>query len=58
MPFYRLYPIGRDNKISGPPTIVRVATDNEALSYEGEGSHGETIEVWRGATMIGVIPDT
>jgi hypothetical protein len=52
MPEYRVYMIGKDGRIIGPPTIIDALDDQAARAKAKHGLDGRTIEVWIGPRRI------
>ena len=52
MPEYRIYTVGKDGHISGPPAVV-VYPDDQVAVLEARRVHdGHAIEVWEGDRVV------
>jgi len=52
MPEYRIYIVGKDGHISGPPVLVD-CPDDQAAAHEARRIHnGHAIEVWKGDCVV------
>jgi hypothetical protein len=56
MPQYRIYSIGPDGKIAGPPEVVECADEQEAIGKASQAVNGKSAELWEGARFIAYIP--
>jgi hypothetical protein len=52
MPVYRIYTIGKDGHIAGPPVIIDAADDQGARQKAKRVLDGHAIEVWNGTRRI------
>ena len=53
---YRIYQLGRDRKIAGPPLELEAKDDHEALCEAEALAAYMPTEVWAGARLVGSIP--
>jgi hypothetical protein len=56
MPHYRIYEVGQDNRIVGPPRVITCDNDQEALQRTKSFLDGQDIELWDGARLIAKLP--
>lgn len=55
MPDYRLFPVKKDGHIIGPPAIVSVEHDGDAVREAKKRLNGNGIEVWQGNRRIAIL---
>jgi hypothetical protein len=53
---YRFYKIDRNDRIDGPPQVLECEDDDAALAKACKLMDGQSIEIWRDDTRIGLIP--
>jgi hypothetical protein len=53
---YRVYLIDRAGHVVAPARILRCEDDEAAMAEAQRYVDGRTVEVWRGAQHVGVIP--
>ena len=56
MPDYRLYRLGKDGHIQGPPEVVTCEDDDAALLKAQRYVSSCAIEIWANARRVGFIP--
>jgi hypothetical protein len=52
MPHYRLYTIGADGHIEGPPAEIDCPDDPAAVQEANKVLDGQAIEVWQKARLV------
>ena len=52
MPEYRIYTVGKDGHISGPPVLVDCPDDQTAVLEARRIHNGHAIEVWKGDNVV------
>lgn len=58
MPEYRLYKIGPDGHIAGPPPVVECQDDLIAIKEARKLLDGHDIEIWQGSRIVSyLVPD-
>jgi len=53
---YRFYKLDRNDRVDGPPQVVKCADDDAALIEARNYVDGRAIEIWRGNKRVGLIP--
>jgi hypothetical protein len=53
MPTYRVYLIGRDQHIAGPPKVFECSDDDEVVYKAKQILDGHALEIWDGARHVG-----
>jgi hypothetical protein len=55
MPEYKLYRLGPDGHVDGPPNLLHCMDDQSALDRAHQYLDGGAIEVWTDNRRIGVV---
>jgi hypothetical protein len=56
MPTYRIHFLDDDARVSGPPFILQSANDDDAIDQARNYIDGRNIELWRGGTLVALLP--
>jgi hypothetical protein len=56
MPRYRLYTVGSDGEINGPPEVVQCADEQEAIGEALQAVNGKKAELWDGERLVARLP--
>jgi hypothetical protein len=56
MQTYRMYFLDDDGRVSGPPVVLQSANDEEAIKQARDHIDGKSIELWRGGTLVDLLP--
>jgi hypothetical protein len=49
---YRVFPVSPAGRVSGPPTVVECADDEEAIRLARRARDGQDVEIWEGARLV------
>lgn len=55
MPLYRAYEINGDGHVVGPPLVIKLVNDAEAIAYAARLAGGYDMEIWEEGRRVGVI---
>jgi hypothetical protein len=55
VPFYRLYPIGKDGRVASAPLVVECLDDKAAIEEAKLRADGFPIEIWESTRKVALV---